>query len=79
MHKTDLEAALSTLTAAGIETNSNQVMGDPDAAIATAIKKNTIDILVMGAYTHSPLRNFIFGSETTGLLRASSVPTLLLR
>ncbi len=74
-----LETALSTLTAAGIETNSYQVMGDPETAIAIAIKKNQIGMLIMGAYTHSPLRNFIFGSRTTELLRASSVPTLLLR
>ena len=74
-----LETALFTLTAAGIETNSYQVMGDPEAAIAIAIKKNQIDMLIMGAYTHSPLRNFIFGSKTTELLRASSVLTLLLR
>ena len=74
-----LETALSTLATAGLETSSYQVMGDPETAIAKAIKKNQIGMLVMGAYTHSPLRNFIFGSRTTELLRASSVPTLLLR
>lgn len=33
----------------------------------------------MGAYTHSPLRKLFAGSKTTELLRAATVPTLLLR
>jgi len=74
-----LEAALATLTAAGIDTSAHQLSGDPETAIAKMIQKHKIGMLVMGAYTHSPLRNFIFGSRTTELLRASSVPTLLLR
>jgi len=36
-------------------------------------------MLLMGAYAHSPLRALIFGSKTTDLLRAATVPTLLLR
>ena len=34
---------------------------------------------IMGARTHSPLRSLVFGSKTSDLLRASRVPTLLLR
>ena len=37
------------------------------------------DVLVMGAYTHSPLRSLFMGSKTTDLLRAARIPTLLLR
>ncbi len=33
----------------------------------------------MGAYSHSPLRTWLFGSKTSEMLQASSVPTLLLR
>ena len=39
----------------------------------------SIDLLVMGAYSHSPLRSLFLGSKTTDLLRAVRVPTLLLR
>lgn len=74
-----LESAQSSLVAAGIETNSHQVMGDPESAIARAIEQHRIDMLIMGAYTHSPLRSLFVGSKTTELLRASRVPTLLLR
>lgn len=74
-----LEAAQSTLVAAGFETHSYQVMGDPETAIARVIEQHRIDMLIMGAYTHSPLRSLFVGSKTTDLLRASRVPTLLLR
>lgn len=73
-----LEAAQSALVAAGFETHSYQVMGDPETAIARAIEQHGIDMLIMGAYTHSPLRSLFVGSKTTDLLRASRVPTLLL-
>lgn len=74
-----LQAAQSTLTASGIETNCYQVMGDPESAIATAIKEQNIDFLIMGAYTHSPWRSLFLGSHTSDLLRAAKVPTLLMR
>lgn len=74
-----LDASQAALAAAGIETSSSQVLGDPEAAIARAIEQHGIDMLLMGAYTHSPWRSLFTGSRTTELLRASRVPTLLLR
>ena len=49
--------------------------------IAREVKARDIDMLLMGAYAcaHSPLRTLIFGSKTTDLLRAATIPTLLLR
>jgi nucleotide-binding universal stress UspA family protein len=35
------------------------------------------DLLVMGAYTHSRLREMVFGGATRDLLRAASVPILM--
>lgn len=74
-----LDAAQATLVAGGMETSSFQVMGDPETAIARAITQQQIDMLIMGAYTHSPIRSLFSGSKTTELLRSASVPTLLLR
>jgi nucleotide-binding universal stress UspA family protein len=37
------------------------------------------ELLVMGAYGHSPLRTFILGSTTTALMRACRVSVLLFR
>ena len=53
--------------------------GDPETVIGQAIQSKGIDLLIMGAYTHSPLRRLFAGSKTTELLRAARVPTLLLR
>ena len=53
--------------------------GDPETVIGHAIQNKGIDLLIMGAYTHSPLRKLFTGSKTTELLRAPRVPTLLLR
>ncbi|MDZ4124026.1 MAG: universal stress protein [Hydrogenophaga sp.] len=74
-----LQVAQSALMASGIDTVAAQVVGDPETALARYIEEQRIDMLVMGAYTHSPLRSLFMGSRTSELLRAAKVPTLLLR
>lgn len=71
--------AKDTLTAAGFEVVADILPGDPEAVIAREVKARDIDMLLMGAYAHSPLRALVFGSKTTDLLRAATIPTLLLR
>ena len=71
--------AKDMLTSAGFEVVADILPGDPEAVIAREIKTRNIDMLLMGAYAHSPLRALIFGSKTTDLLRAATIPTLLLR
>jgi nucleotide-binding universal stress UspA family protein len=74
-----LEWAKATLEAAQFEVTTSLLPGDTESVIAKAIKEQQIDLLVMGAYGHSPLHNLFFGSKTSDLLRAATVPTLLLR
>ncbi len=74
-----LEWAKTTLEAAGFETHTALLSGDPETVIASQVRERSIDMLIMGSYTHSPLRSWLFGSTTNGLLRASTIPTLLLR
>jgi len=71
--------AKDALTATGFEVVADILPGDPEAVIAREIKARNIDMLLMGAYAHSPLRALVFGSKTTDLLRAATIPTLLLR
>lgn len=71
--------AKDTLTAAGFEVVADILSGDPEAVIAREIRARDIDMLLMGAYAHSPLRALLFGSKTTDLLRVATIPTLLLR
>ncbi|MBU0655981.1 MAG: universal stress protein [Gammaproteobacteria bacterium] len=74
-----LEWAKTTLETAGFETHTALLSGDPQSVIATQVQERNIDMLIMGSYTHSPLRSWLFGSTTNELLRAATIPTLLLR
>lgn len=74
-----LEWARERLTTAGREATALAMPGDPEREIATAIRERSVDLLVMGAYGHSILRRVFQGSRTSDLLRASTIPTLLLR
>ncbi|MDP2153013.1 MAG: universal stress protein [Methylotenera sp.] len=75
----DLEWAQATLTSAGFETVATMILGDAEHIIAKYIAEHTIDMLIMGGYSHSPLRTMLFGSKTSDLLRSAKIPTLLLR
>lgn len=74
-----LESARQELVAAGYETEARLIPGDPELVIARAAREQAIDLLIMGAYGHSPLRSLLFGSKTSDLLRSARIPTLLLR
>ena len=74
-----LEWAKKTLEAAGFDATSSLTPGDAESVIAKAVMDHDIDILIMGAYSHSPLRSLFLGSKTSDLLRSASIPTLLLR
>ncbi|MGF1547465.1 MAG: universal stress protein [Thiotrichales bacterium] len=74
-----LEWARTTLASAGIETSAALIPGDAERVIAKAVLDQAIDLLIIGAYGHSPLRSLIFGSKTSDLLRSARVPTILLR
>lgn len=74
-----LEWASSTLERAGLEATSGWVPGDAETVIARAVLEREIDLLVMGAFSHSPLRSLVLGSKTADLLRSATIPTLLLR
>jgi nucleotide-binding universal stress UspA family protein len=71
--------AKNKLEKRGYPVTSQIIQGDPETVIANEIAERTIDLLIMGAYSHSPLRSLLFGSRTADLLRSATVPALLLR
>ncbi|EED32636.1 UspA [gamma proteobacterium NOR5-3] len=73
-----LDWAEHTLSAAGYTVTKKLIPGDAEAVIAKTVKDESIDLLIMGAFGHSPLRTLLFGSKTADLLRSSGIPTLLL-
>lgn len=74
-----LEWATTTLAAAGFVAPASLIPGDAESVIARTVREQSIDLLIMGAYSHSPLRSLFFGSKTSDLLRSATIPTLLLR
>lgn len=78
-HRRQLEDAAHQLRAAGLETNHAIVPGQADSVIADKVASDKIDLVVMGAYGHSRIRNLIIGSTTTEMIRSCKVPILLFR
>jgi len=75
----ELASAEEVLQAAGREVHVMLKPGKVADNVAAIVRDHAIDIVVMGAFGHSALRNLIFGSKTAELLRSIKVPTLLLR
>jgi len=68
--------ARDTLALGGFSVETAYLPGDPEQQIMRALSDREIDLLVMGAYSRSPLKSLFLGSKTNGLLRASRVPTV---
>jgi nucleotide-binding universal stress UspA family protein len=74
-----LDWAQKTLEAASHQTFVYFITGDAQTVVSEFVKSHDIDFLVMGAYSHSHIRNLFFGSKTTDLLHTVTLPTLLVR
>lgn len=53
--------------------------GKEEQEILQFIDDRSVDLLVMGAYGHSRLRELILGSTTSYVIRKSTIPVLLVR
>lgn len=53
--------------------------GDVETSLCAALRAKSGDLLVMGAYGHSRIRELIVGSTTTAMLRTAKAPVLLFR
>lgn len=78
-HLKALDAAHAELIAAGYTIDMTILEGEPETVITDAIEQNKADLLVMGAYGHSRIRELIVGSTTTGMIRRTKRPVLLFR
>lgn len=76
---TSLDAAAASLRGAGFTVTADLLPGDPEEVIAREVRERGIELLIMGAYGHSRVRQFILGSTTTSLVRTCQVPVLLFR
>ncbi len=71
--------AAALLSGAGYKVTTAVVDGQPEEVIAAAVKNDGFDLLLMGAYGHSRIRNLIIGSTTTEMIRSCKIPVVLFR
>ncbi|MFO8027687.1 MAG: universal stress protein [Opitutales bacterium] len=74
-----LRDAESRLVDAGYEVHAELLPGHADEVILAAIEQDGADLLVMGAYGHSRIRQMIVGSTTSAMIRKTKRPVLLFR
>jgi nucleotide-binding universal stress UspA family protein len=78
-HESALRDACERLARAGFKATARLLPGKAAAVIADQVKNTNIDLLVMGAYGHSQIREFFVGSTTTRLVRSCPVSVLMFR
>ncbi len=69
-----LDEAAAILSRAGYTVEAGFAAGERGK-----IEADNIDLLVMGAYGHSRIRNLIIGSTTTEMVRSCHVPVMMFR
>ncbi|GHB93529.1 universal stress protein [Cerasicoccus arenae] len=74
-----LRVAEGRLEDAGISAEAHLLTGDTEDEIAKFVEGNDIDLLIMGAYGHSRIRELLIGSTTTDLIRRCKIPVMLFR
>ena len=74
-----LGKAHSMLLTSGFVVDAEIRQGEVESALHAYQAEHGIDLLVMGAYGHSRIRQFLVGSTTTTMLRTATMPVLLLR
>ena len=78
-NKASLDWARETLEHGGHTVETAIVAGDVEPALHQYQDKHDIGMMVMGAYGHSKIRQFLVGSTTTAMIEASKTPLLILR
>ncbi|MCC5807528.1 MAG: universal stress protein [Opitutales bacterium] len=74
-----LNEAAGKLREAGYDVDARATPGDPESVISAAVREESVDLLVMGAYGHSRIRHLMIGSTTTAMVRTCRVPVLMFR
>ncbi|SIR00541.1 universal stress protein [Aeromonas veronii] len=78
-HERQLAEAKQVLKSAGIRGEAMLLQGDVVPVICQHATDVGCELIVMGAYGHSRIRQFIVGSTTTGMLKTTRTSLLLLR
>ncbi|MDP5136565.1 universal stress protein [Rheinheimera baltica] len=74
-----MDTAAQILRTAGFDTKTAIVAGEPETVLHQYQQEHVIDLMVMGAYGHSRIRQFIVGSTTTAMICKAKCSLLILR
>lgn len=74
-----LKKAEARLAELGVEVQLAIRAGEVEPTLHAYQQEHDIDILVMGAYGHSRIRQFLVGSTTTTMLKTAEKPLVILR
>lgn len=78
--KEALDKAHELLVYLGFQVTCHSIEGQNiQSSLLKFQSENDIDLIVMGAYAHSKVRQFFVGSNTTKMLTESQVPVIILR
>jgi nucleotide-binding universal stress UspA family protein len=77
--KTRADEAVGKLQHANIAAVARTAAGEPGDVLNDLVKTEGFDLLVMGAYGHSRIRQLIIGSTTTTMIQTANIPVLLYR
>lgn len=78
-NKASLEWAKAQLEEGGHNVTTAIVAGDVEPTLHAYQAQHEIGMMVMGAYGHSRIRQFLLGSTTTAMIETSKTPILILR
>lgn len=78
-HRRQVEGAVATLKNGGFDATGSIQQGQADTVITEQVDSQDFNLVIMGAYGHSRIRNLIIGSTTTEMIRSCKVPVLLFR
>jgi len=78
-HRALLDSARDALVSAGFDVHIAVRSGEVEPVLHAYQAEHQIGLLVMGAYGHSRIRQFLVGSTTTRMIRSTTTPLLLLR
>ena len=74
-----IESAANHLRELGHDVRFEIRSGEVEPTLHAYQNEHNIDVLVMGAYGHSRIRQFLVGSTTTSILQTTNSALLLLR
>jgi nucleotide-binding universal stress UspA family protein len=74
-----LEKAKQRALGGNVQANVEVLHGDPEEEILELRESIGADLIVMGAYGHTRIRELILGSTTSHVIRKATVPVLLVR